>query len=258
METLSWKLQDGVGVLTFKRPEALNAVNTKMVNEVGDWLSEIESNKKIHAVILTGAGEKAFIAGADIKEMSAFGPKEAEAFAEKGHAILVGMQALRFPVIAAVNGFALGGGCEMAMACDFILASENASFGLPEVTLGLMPGFGGTQRLPKFVGVARASEMIFSGKKYSAAEALAFGLVNSVHPRANLLDAAKSLAKEISSRGPVAIAMAKKVITEGYHLSLKDALKLEKDGFAKLFGTKDMKEGTKAFVEKRPAKFVGE
>ena len=258
METLSWELQDGIGTLTFKRPEALNAINTKMISEVSDWLLEIESNKSIRAVILTGAGEKAFIAGADIKEMAAFGPTEAEAFSEKGHTILLGMRALRVPVIAAVNGFALGGGCEMAMACDFIFAADSGSFGLPEVTLGLMPGFGGTQRLANFVGVANAAEMIFTGKRITATEAKDLGLVNKVFPKAELLSSVKNIAKEISSRGPAAIAMAKKVLAEGFHLSLKDSLKLEKDGFGKLFSTKDMKEGTQAFVEKRAPKFIGE
>jgi len=258
METLNWELNDGIGVLTFQRLEALNALNTKMMSELLGWLSQVQFDKSIRAVILTGTGEKAFIAGADIKEMSKFGPREAQAFAETGHKILLGLQALPFPVIAAVNGFALGGGCEMAMACDFILASENASFGLPEVTLGLIPGFGGTQRLPKFVGIARAAEMIFTGRRYGAQDALQFGLVNSVHPSPDLLAAAKRLAKEISSRGPVAVATAKKLITSSYHLSLAEGLKAEKEGFSKLFATQDQKEGTKAFIEKRPAQFCGD
>ncbi len=258
METLSFELQDGVGVLTFQRPQALNAINSKMVSEMIDWLTEIESNKKVRAVILTGAGEKAFIAGADIKEMSEYSPKEAEVFSEKGHQVLLGLQQLKVPVIGAVNGFALGGGCEMAMACDFILASENASFGLPEVTLGLIPGFGGTQRLPKFVGHARAAEMIFSGRRYSATDALAFGLVNSVYPQADLIAAAKKMAHDISTRGPVAISAAKKLLNETSHMSLRDGLRVEKESFAKLFATRDQKEGAKAFIEKRPAQFLGE
>ncbi len=257
METLIWDKQESIGVLTFNRPQALNAANPKMIGELFTWAQEAAKDKTLRVVILTGSGDKAFIAGADIKEMNSFSPEQGRIFSENGHRALSAVLTLPVPVIAAVNGFALGGGCEIAMAGDFILASEKASFGLPEVTLGLIPGFGGTQRLPQFVGTARAAEMIFSGRRYSAQEALQFGLVNSVYPAAELMPAAKKLAGEIASRGPMAVTATKRILLETAHLSLKDGLVLEQKAFASMFATQDQKEGTQAFIDKRPAQFKG-
>jgi enoyl-CoA hydratase len=256
MQTLKWTKKDHLGILTFFRPDALNAINSQMMDELTEFLRELKNDKSVRALILTGTG-KAFIAGADIKEMNSFGCEEAKRFSEKGHQVLMTLQSLKIPVIAAVNGFALGGGCEMAMACDFIYASDSASFGLPEVTLGLIPGFGGTQRLPKFVGVARALEMILSGQKYSAIQAMEFGLVNSIFKSEDLLAEAEKMANLIAHRGPVAVALAKRTMMESYHLPLCDGLKVELEAFSHLFTTSDQKEGLSAFIEKRAAQFKG-
>lgn len=258
MEHLLWEKKNSIGILKFHRPEALNAINTQMIDECMAWLAGVKQDKTLRALILTGSGEKAFIAGADIKEMNGFSTEQAKRFSEKGHLLLMELQNLKMPVISAVNGFALGGGCEMAMAADFIIASDTAVFGLPEVTLGLIPGFGGTQRLPKFVGMARAAEMIFTGRKYSAAEAQQFGLVNTVTTPAELLNKTIKIATDIASRGPLAVAAAKRTIFEGYHLPLRDGLEVELEFFSQLFATQDLREGTKAFVEKRLPQFKGE
>jgi len=249
--------ENRVTTLAFSRPEALNALNQEMMDEFLRFLKEVKEEGSTGCLILTGDGEKSFIAGADIKEMHHFTVDQAKLFSDRGHQALLEIESLNFPVIAAVNGFALGGGCEMAMACDFILASEKASFGLPEVTLGLIPGFGGTQRLPKFVGLPKASEMIFTGQRYSAQEARAMGLVNQVIPPGELMVTAYKIATTIVSRGPVAIAHAKKSLRAGYSLPLKDGLKIEGEMFSKLFVTEDQKEGAQAFIEKRSPQFCG-
>ncbi|MGE3975403.1 MAG: enoyl-CoA hydratase/isomerase family protein [Bdellovibrionales bacterium] len=263
METLLFEKKESigdakVGIVTFHRPQALNALNSQVMKEFLGLLSDLKKDSSLRCVILTGHGEKSFIAGADIKEMSNFGPSEAKAFSQTGHQILKEIEACPFPFIAAVNGFALGGGCEMAMACDFILSSDNASFGLPEVGLGLLPGFGGTQRLSQFVGVARASEMIFTGKKYSALEAQQFGLVNQVVPAAELLSTALKLASDIAKKGPVAVRSVRQLLRTTGHLSLSEGLKMEQESFGNLFKTADQKEGAAAFVEKRAPQFRGE
>jgi enoyl-CoA hydratase len=209
-------------------------------------------------LVVTGAGEKAFVAGADISEMSGMRLEEARSFARSGHVTLDAIEQLPVPVIAAVNGFALGGGCEIALACDFIYAAENAKFGQPEVKLGVIPGFGGTQRLLRRVGVAMAKEIVFTGRTLSAQEALAIGLVNKVVPQAELMSAVRTTAAMIAEMGPLAVAEAKKVIREGEGRLLKDANTMEIEGFAGLFETADQKEGMTAFLEKRKATFKAE
>lgn len=258
VKTILFEEIENVGVITFHRPEALNALNSQVMSELIELLERLKSNGKLRCAILTGFGEKSFIAGADIKEMSSFSTQEAFQFSQRGHQILKEIESCPFPFIAAVNGFALGGGCEMALACDFIVASENSSFGLPEVGLDLIPGFGGTQRLVRFVGLARASEMIFSGRKYGAKETLEFGLVNQVVPLNELLPTAHKMASDISKKAPLAVAAARKLLRSTGHLPLSDGLKLEQKAFSQLFETQDQKEGTKAFVEKRSPQFRGE
>lgn len=258
-ETLKFETGGGgIGTLTINRPQALNALNKQVLLELDAFLEYMWDDSALKCLILTGAGEKAFVAGADIKEMMPLDVQGARSFSELGHNILLAFEDWRVPVIAAVNGFALGGGCELAMACDFILAGESASFGLPEVGLGLIPGFGGTKRLAQFVGHARASEMIFTGARYSAQQALEFGLVNRVVPQAQLIASAQELAGQITSRAPVAVAAAKKSLRTGWHLPLGEALSHEKTLFADLFKTKDQKEGLTAFIEKRAPIFKGE
>lgn len=257
-KTLSYSEENNRGILSFNRPDQLNALNEDVISELIDFCKEIES-KKLSGLIVTGAGEKAFVAGADIKSMTSMSPQEAEAFAEKGQRASLLLEKLPFPVIAAVNGFALGGGLEMALACDFILASENAVFGLPEVSLGLIPGFGGTQRLAKVIGRNRAKEMIFTAKKIKADEAKNIGLALSVHSnKEELIAACDEIIKYASRNSSNAIAQAKAVINTGIDLSNEEGLDVEKTSFGEIFGSYDMKEGTTAFIEKRRPEFKGE
>lgn len=254
-QTLAYAEEDGIGVLTFNRPEQLNALSTQVLNELILFSRNIKA-QKIKGLIVTGSGEKAFIAGADIKAMASMSAKEAEDFAERGqHASLL-LEDLPFPVVAAVNGFALGGGLEMALSCDFILASENAVFGLPEVSLGLIPGFGGTQRLGKIIGRNRAKEMIFTGRMVKAAEALEMGLLLSSHSnKEDLLEACRKIINSAAKNSLNAIAVAKYVINRGADQSVEEGLVIEKTKFAEVFESSDMKEGTQAFLEKRKPQF---
>lgn len=256
-ETLNFEQNGHVGVLTINRPQAMNALNSIVLSELTKFTQEIANNKEIRALIVTGAGEKAFVAGADIKEMTAMGPKEAKEFAIKGQTTFESFEKLPFAVIAAVNGFALGGGCELALSCDIIFASNKAKFGLPEVTLGLLPSFGGTQRLARSVGLFKAREMVFSGDFYSADDCKAMGLVNKVFEADTLMTEAKKLAETIALRGPIAVAKAKVSINDGFDRLLSEGLKKEADLFGELFATEDQKEGTGAFVEKRKPNFQG-
>ena len=257
-ETLGFETKGGVGTLTINRPQALNALNRQVLMELDAFLEYMWDDNDLKCLIVTGQGEKAFVAGADIKELAGLDTQGARSFSELGHNVLLSFEQWRVPIIAAVNGFALGGGCELAMACDFILASENASFGLPEVGLGLIPGFGGTKRLAQFVGMPRASEMMFSGARYSSAQAAQFGLVNRVVPLAQLLPAAQEIAGQIALKAPVAVGAAKKSLRTGYHLPLNQALVVEKEIFGDLYKTQDHKEGLNAFIEKRAPVFKGE
>jgi len=259
---MEWKnvlltAENEIGILTINRPKALNALNTETLREIQAALREIENHPEWKALILTGAGEKAFVAGADIAEMRGMNSMEALNFSKLGHLTLRMIQDLDRPVIAAVNGFALGGGTEIALACDFIYASENAKFGLPEATLGVFPGFGGTQRLPRLIGKAKAKELIFTGKMVSAQEAWEMGLVNRVFPLSSLMEETKKVALQIASNGPVAVRLAKVVIDNGFNLELAEACSLESYAFSITFSTEDQKEGMSAFLEKRKPSYKG-
>jgi enoyl-CoA hydratase len=217
----------------------------------------VEADRTLRALILTGAGEKAFVAGADIAEMSQMTVAQAREFTGLGHLVFSMLENLQLPTIAAVNGFALGGGCELALSCDMIYASERAKFGQPEVNLGVIPGFGGTQRLTRLVGRQRAKEMCFTGDVIDAPRAKEIGLVLETLPPDRLMTHCKDVAKKIASKGPLAIAQAKRVIEWGADADLRAANEMERQAFALCFGTEDQKEGMKAFMEKRPAKFLG-
>lgn len=259
-ESLSLKLEGSTLVVTISRPESMNALNTSVLNSFRtllNLLANSEAKSTVRAIVITGAGEKAFVAGADIKEFDGMSPADAAEFATKGQALFTALSELSVPVIAAVNGFALGGGLELALACDFIYASDNAKFGLPECTLGLMPGYGGTVRLPRRVGVALAREMTYTGAMLTAEEALRIGLANKVVPQAELMNAALETAKVIASRAPLAIARIKKSIHEGASLTEDAANGLEARLFGELFATEDKTEGVRAFIEKRKPAFTG-
>lgn len=250
--------QDGpLAVITVNRPDKLNALNPSVIEALHQVVERLRGMNDVRCAILTGAGEKAFVAGADIAAMQAMSIEQARAFAEKGHALGAAMEALPIPIIAAVNGFALGGGCELALACDFIHASDKARFGQPEVKLGVIPGFGGTQRLARRIGIGRARELVYSGAMIGAEEALRIGLVNAVHPHGELMEKVRALATTIAAQGPLAIAEAKRVLLEGEEKPLAEANAIEVDGFARCFGTDDQKEGMKAFLEKRAPEFKG-
>lgn len=247
----------GVATITINRPEKYNALNSDVLVALKARAQEVSADGSVRCVILTGAGDKSFVAGADIGEMQGLDAPAARVFAEKGHAALDALETCRVPVIAAVNGFALGGGCEIALACDFIHASQKARFGQPEVGLGVIPGFGGTQRLARRVGIAWARELIYTGRTIGAPEALRIGLVNAVHDPEELLPKVRELAATIAGNGPFAVAAAKRVMREGEELPLAPANALEREAFARCFGTEDQSEGMSAFLEKRDARFTG-
>lgn len=249
-----------IWTLTLSRPEALNALSNGVLEELSSALGEVEKAfpKNCQALIITGAGEKSFVAGADISELAKLSPKEAVKFAEKGQAILRKIEQLPVPVIAAVNGFALGGGLELALACDFIYASDNARMGLPEVSLGLIPGFGGTVRLSRVVGLNIAREMILTGDMVKADQALAWGLVNRVVPQTELLATARKTLESAIAKGPLAVKAAKHAILKTFDQNIDLAMQTEAEVFSELFTTDDVREGTGAFLEKRKAKFAGQ
>ncbi len=256
-EFVKLSIDAGIATVTIDRPKALNAINWQVLRELEEVLRQVAVDSSLRALILTGGGEKAFVAGGDIVEMKDYTTAQALMFAQMGHRVLDMLGSLGVPTIAAVNGFALGGGCELALACDLIYASEKAKLGLPEVTLAVIPGFGGTQRLTRLVGKARAKELIFTGDTVDAAKAKALGLVLDVLPPDKLLGHCREVAGRIAKRGPIAVAQAKRVIEHGADLSLASANELERHAFALLFGTQDQREGMKAFVEKREASFSG-
>lgn len=255
MATVLASSEGGVTTLTINRPDKLNALSPEVLADLSAAFRELPEQTR--AVILTGAG-KAFVAGADIAAMRTMSSKQAKAFSDQGHALGRQMELLPIPVIAAVNGFALGGGCELALCCDFIHASEKAKFGQPEVNLGLMPGFGGTQRLARRVGLGLARELVYTGGMIRADEALRIGLVNAVHAPDDLLTKVGEVATTIASRAPLAIAACKRVFERGYDADLVLANELEATAFATLFGSEDQREGTAAFLEKREPTFKGE
>jgi len=254
---LIFEASDRIATITFNRPKALNALNPETMKELKSALEEAAGREDIGVVILTGAGEKAFIAGADISEMKSFTPMQALDFAQAGQEVLAFIERMPQPVIAAVNGFALGGGCEVAMACDLIVAADTARFGQPEVSLGIIPGYGGTQRLPRLVGRNIAKELVLAGDMITAQRACEIGLVNRVVPSAGLLASAKEIAGKILSRGPAAVRTAKMAMNRGLDLDLQNACALEASLFAACFSTADRLEGIAAFLEKRKANFTG-
>lgn len=256
-ENILYQVEEGIATITFNRPKALNALNIALLKELECALCGIEEDEDIRVLVLTGAGEKSFVAGADITEINTLTPLQAKHFSTVGHRIIGRLQQLPIPVIAAVNGFALGGGSEMALACDFIYASEKALFGLPEINLGVIPGFGGTQRLTRLVGKNMAKEMIFTGKMLSGAEAKALGIVNQVFAPEALMDGALKTATLIASKGKVSMKLAKQLINAGSEVDLPAAIQMEIDAFAVCVASEDAKEGTSAFLEKRKAEFKG-
>lgn len=259
-EAIQIKQEGEVLIATLNRPEAMNALNQTVLRSLAglvDWIEGSAAETGIRALILTGSGEKAFVAGADIKQFETMTPAAALELARQGQSLFTRLETLKIPVIAAVNGFALGGGLELALACDFIYASENAKFGLPESTLGLMPGFGGTVRLPRRIGAGRARELTFTGGMISAQEAFAMGLANKVVPQTELINEALKTAKTIASRAPVGVAKIKASIHQGASLTEEKANELEAKFFGELFATEDKKIGVAAFIGKTKPTFLG-
>ena len=256
-KNIIYEFQGGIATITFNRPKALNALNSALLAEFSQALDGIAADEDIRVLILTGAGDKSFVAGADISELATFDALKAKAFARNGHDIIAKLQLLPIAVIAAVNGFALGGGTEIAIACDFIYAAENAKFGQPEINLGVIPGFGGTQRLPRLIGTNMARELIYTGKMISAAEALQLGLANKVVPLDRLMAEVMQTAGVIATKGKVSLREAKLAINKGINVDLATGCGIEIDAFALCYASPDAIEGTRAFLEKRPAEFKG-
>jgi enoyl-CoA hydratase len=255
--TLIFELTDGVARLTVNRPDKLNALNAIVIAELGDAVTRIETDSAVRGVIVTGAGTKAFVAGADINELTEQGATGGQARALLGQQVFRRLERSGKPVVAAVNGFALGGGCELAMACHLRVASENAKFGQPEVKLGIAPGYGGTVRLPRLIGRARALELLLTGEMIDAEEARRIGLVNRVVPADRLLAEAEGLLQAILANGPMAVRACLEAVDAGSEMTLDQALLLEAGYFGLLSATEDMREGTKAFVERRRPAFKG-
>ena len=250
---IKYEEEDKIAILTINRPKALNALNSGVLDELDKTLSSIDTNK-IRALIITGAGEKSFVAGADIGEMSKLTKKEGEAFGKKGNDVFRKIENFPIPVIAAINGFALGGGCEISMSCDIRICSENAVFGQPEVGLGITPGFGGTQRLARLVGEGMAKQMIYTARNIKADEALRIGLVNAVYKQSELMDAAKKMAKTIAMNAPIAVRNCKKAINDGMQVDMDKAIVIEEKLFGDCFETEDQKAGMGNFLEKDKSK----
>lgn len=250
-------VEAGIYCLTINRPAQYNALNTKTLEEIQAAATQLHTQADARVLLLTGTGQKAFVAGADIKEMHSKTAIEGQAFGHKGMQAFRSLELLPIPVIAVVQGFALGGGCELALSCDWIIASEQAQFGQPEVALGVTPGFGGTQRLSRLIGRSKALELLVSGRRIDAKTALAWGLVNHVYPADELMTEALKIAREIANQAPLAVQMCKQLVIRGQDLELETACLLEEQAFGLSFSTADQKEGMAAFVEKRKANFVG-
>lgn len=253
--TLRFEVQEGVARLTIARPKALNALNSEVLTELEQVLQIVAGKAEIRVLLITGEGEKAFVAGADISEMLEKSPLEARRFAQHGQHVFALLEELPIPVLAAINGFALGGGCELAMACDIRIAAEQAKFGQPETGLGITPGFAGTQRLARLVGAGRALELILSGETIDAAEAWRIGLVNKVVSKDQLQETAMELARKLAARSSVALELSKKAIYKGSETDFQTAQAYESEVFALCFAAPDQQEGMRAFLEKRRAKF---
>lgn len=254
-ENILLEMEDRIAILSINRPKALNALNAATLLEIKNAVEQVAADPKIDALIITGTGDKAFVAGADITFMQNLPTMEARAFAILGQQVFRFIETMEKPVIAAVNGFALGGGCELCMACDIRLAADNALFGQPEVGLGITPGYGGTQRLPRLIGEGRAKELIYSAINIDAAEAYRIGLVNHVYPVDNLMEEAKKLARKITSKAPIAVRLCKTQINRGMQTDLDTAMIIEADLFGLCFATEDQREGVTAFIEKRKPNF---
>ena len=250
MEFITYEVEGQIGIITINRPKALNALNSAVLDELDKTLDAVDQ-EAIRCLILTGAGEQSVVAGADIGEMSTLTKAEGEAFGKKGNDVFRKLETFPIPGIAAVNGFALGGGCEISMSCDIRICSENAVFGQPEVGLGITPGFGGTQRLARIVGTGKAKEMIYGARNIKAEEAYRIGLVNNVYPAEELMPAAKKLASTIARNAPIAVRNCKRAINEGIQVDMDQAIVIEEKLFGSCFETCDQKEGMNAFLEKR-------
>ncbi len=258
MDFVQFSAQGNVGILTINRPAALNALNDQVIRELDAALDQIDRNV-IRCVIVRGAGEKAFVAGADIGQMSTLSKQEGQAFGKLGNDVFRKLETLPIPTIAAVCGFALGGGCELAMSCDIRLASETAVFGQPEVGLGITPGFGGTQRMARLIGPGRAKELLYTARKVKAPEALAIGLVQAVYPVETLMDEAMKMAQRIAGNAPIAVRACKKAVNDGLQVDMDKAVEIEEALFGSCFETKDQRNAMTAFLEKRKADpFVNE
>jgi enoyl-CoA hydratase len=255
MENVKTENRDGILIITIDRPKVLNALNAQTIDEIGQAFEAARDDESVKCVILTGAGEKAFVAGADITELAQMTPITGKATAEKGQRIFLSIERFPKPVIAAINGFALGGGCELALACHIRIASEKAQLGLPEVTLGIIPGYGGTQRMARLLGKGKALELILTGDRIGAADAERIGLVNKVVPAEQLMAVAEELARKIASRGPLAVHAAIEAVMNGSEMPFEEGQFLEATLFGLLASTDDMKEGMTAFLEKRQAEF---
>jgi enoyl-CoA hydratase len=247
----------GIYCLTINRPKAYNALNSQTLAEIQQVSDYLASRHNVRVLLLTGAGEKAFVAGADIKAMQNYTALQAMQFSQQGMDAFASLERLPFPVIAVVNGICLGGGCELAMSCDWIIAADTAQFGQPEVNLGVTPGFGGTQRLTRLIGRARALELLISGRQLNATEALNWGLVNHIYPHEQLMEEALKIARLIAQKGQIAIRLTKQLVQQGQALDLDKACLLETQTFGVAFSTQDQKEGMLAFMEKRSAQFIG-
>ena len=256
MEYIKLSAEGNVGVLTINRPAALNALNDQVIRELDEALDSIDLDS-IRCLVVTGEGQKAFVAGADIGQMSGLSKAEGEAFGKLGNDVFRKLETLPIPTIAAVCGFALGGGCELAMSCDIILASEKAKFGQPEVGLGITPGFGGTQRMARLIGMGRAKELLYTARKVKAPEALAIGLVQGVYPAEQLMEEALKMAQRIAGNAPIAVRACKKAVNDGLQVDMDRAVTVEEKLFGSCFETEDQKNAMSAFVEKRkPDPFV--
>lgn len=256
-ENILFEKDGAVGILKINRPKSLNALNPATLHDIAACLEEVRQDQSIRCLVITGEGDRAFVAGADISAMVSMSALEGKLFSALGLNVLRKLEELPIPVIAAVNGFALGGGTELALACDLIIAADKAKFGQPEINLGVIPGFGGTQRLARRIGLPRARELIYSGDMIDAETGLRYGLVNKVVPMADLMIEAKALAQKLAAKPPIAIRQAKAAMNAGIDMDLENGCRYENEAFALTFATEDKAEGMHAFLEKREAKFTG-